>query len=183
MIAAGRDATTHRAASPPRLRPTAGALVARACRSARGGGTAAGVGCRAHRLAHAPCRQRGAHRALGTGDARRLRDHALRRGRRAPEPARGAPAHRRRGVARRLVQLARGDGAHRRHFRHRGWSCAPATRARAPSTARSATARSGEIPGYYQGVEAALRMKRDVRGGARAASRPQLGLESVKSNS
>ena len=64
--------------------------------------------------------------------------------------------------------LARGDGAHRRHLHHR-------TRAARRQRGRARLLRSlgyrelGEIPGYYQGVEAALRMERDVRAAARAA--------------
>ena len=80
-----------------------------------------------------------------------------------------APAHRRRGVARALVQwleksaltagtfmvgleLRAGNDAARAFYRTLGYR------------------ESGQIPGYYQGVESAIRMVRDVR--AQRASTP-----------
>jgi ribosomal protein S18 acetylase RimI-like enzyme len=79
-----------------------------------------------------------------------------------------APAHRRRGVARRLLEwleesaltagtfivgleLRAGNDAARAFYRALGYR------------------ELGSIPGYYQGVESAIRMERDVRASRRAA--------------
>ena len=73
-----------------------------------------------------------------------------------------APAHRRRGVARSLVQWLEETALTAGTF-HIGLEL------RAGNAAARAFYRAlgyrelGEIPGYYQGVESALRMTRDVR--------------------
>ncbi|HEV3287229.1 MAG TPA: GNAT family N-acetyltransferase [Steroidobacteraceae bacterium] len=76
-----------------------------------------------------------------------------------------APAHRRRGVARRLVRWLEETALTAGTF-------VIGLELRASNEGACAFYRSlgyreiGEIPGYYQGVESALRMTRDVRGSA-----------------
>ena len=68
------------------------------------------------------------------------------------------PAHRRRGVARALLRWLEETALTAGTYLTRS-RCAPATSARAASTAASATRNSAAIPGYYQGMEAAIRMR------------------------
>jgi ribosomal-protein-alanine N-acetyltransferase len=74
-----------------------------------------------------------------------------------------APAHRRRGLARALVQwleeTALTAGAFTIGLELRAGNAAARTFYRALGYREL-----GEIPGYYQGVESAIRMMRDVRG-------------------
>ena len=102
--------------------------------------------------------------ARGSRAHGRLCDHALRGRERAPEPACGCPGVPPPAASRgALLTWLEGTRADRRHLHRSAWSCAPATPGARAFYAALGYQECGEVSGYYQGVETAIRLTRDVR--------------------
>ena len=94
------------------------------------------------------------------------------------------PAHRRRGIARRLVTWLEESALTAGTFMI-GLELRAENREARDFYRALGYREVGQVPGYYQGVEAAIRMERDVRAsGGRGRARQQAGGGSIlKSNS